>query len=201
MIGRALSSGLPLLVPDTLAADLTPAERAVVEQRGLRTVLFLPLVAGVRSVGMLIVGSIGVPRAIPEAEIDLCRTLANLSALAVENARLYRSDRQYAVDLEQQMIERRRAEEERLELERRLLHAQKLESLGILAGGIAHDFNNLLMAILANLDMALRKVPPDSPARANIERSAQAAHRATDLTRQMLAYSGKGRFVVDAPST
>ena len=93
---------------------------------------------------------------------------------------------------------RKRVEQERLELERRLLHAQKLESLGILAGGIAHDFNNLLMAVLGNLDLALQKLSPVSPARLNIEQSTQAARRAADLTRQMLAYSGKGRFVVKA---
>ncbi len=51
------------------------------------------------------------------------------------------------------ITERKRLEEERLEMERRLLRAQKLESLGVLAGGIAHDFNNLLTAILGNLDL------------------------------------------------
>ena len=90
----------------------------------------------------------------------------------------------------------RRAEFERLELERRMLHTQKLESLGILAGGIAHDFNNLLMAILGNLDLALMDLSPVSPARASIEQSVIAARRAADLTRQMLAYSGKGRLDV-----
>jgi nitrogen-specific signal transduction histidine kinase/CheY-like chemotaxis protein len=102
----------------------------------------------------------------------------------------------YCIDID--LTDRKRSEQERLELERRLLHAQKLESLGVLAGGVAHDFNNLLMAVLGNLDLALRKVPPDSPARLNIEQSAQAARRATDLTRQMLAYSGKGSFIVKA---
>jgi len=93
------------------------------------------------------------------------------------------------------ITERRRVEDERLEMERRLLHAQKLESLGVLAGGIAHDFNNLLMAILGNLDLALLDVSSLSPARFSIEQAKQAARRAADLTRQMLAYSGKGRFV------
>ncbi len=90
----------------------------------------------------------------------------------------------------------RRAEFERMELERRMLHTQKLESLGVLAGGIAHDFNNLLMAILGNLDLALMDLSPVSPARASIEQSVIAARRAADLTRQMLAYSGKGRLDV-----
>lgn len=197
-IREAITSGRPVFVPDMVTADLTPAERAVTEQRGLRTMLFLPLIAGVKPVGTLIVGSITEPRTISETEIDLCKTLANLAALAVENARLYKSGQKYAADLEQHIVERKKSEQERLELERRLLHAQKLESLGILAGGIAHDFNNLLLAVLGNLDLALRNLSPVSPARVNIEQSAHAARRATDLTRQMLAYSGKGRFVVKA---
>ncbi len=95
---------------------------------------------------------------------------------------------------------RKQAEEERLELERRLLQGQKMESLGVLAGGIAHDFNNLLMAILGNLDLALYDLPANSGARFSIEESSKAANRAADLTRQMLAYSGKGRFLVRSVS-
>jgi PAS domain S-box-containing protein len=91
---------------------------------------------------------------------------------------------------------RKRAQEERLEMERGLLHAQKLESLGLLAGGIAHDFNNLLMAVMGNLDLALMDLAEDSPARSRIERAIQATRRAADLTGQMLAYAGKGRFLV-----
>jgi PAS domain S-box-containing protein len=93
------------------------------------------------------------------------------------------------------VTEQRRAEAERLEMQRRLLHAQKLESLGVLAGGIAHDFNNLLMAVLGNLDMAQEDTAPSSPARDSIEQAMQASRRATDLTRMMLAYSGRGAFV------
>jgi PAS domain S-box-containing protein len=95
------------------------------------------------------------------------------------------------------ITDRQRAEDARLELERRLLHAQKLESLGVLAGGIAHDFNNLLMAVLGNLDLALEDLSPASPARASIENAVRASKRAADLTRQMLAYSGKGQFLVE----
>ena len=94
------------------------------------------------------------------------------------------------------ITERKRAEQERLELERRLLHAQKLESLGVMAGGIAHDFNNLLMAVLGNLDLSLQDLSPVSSARPSIEQALQAAKRAADVTRQILAYSGKGYFLV-----
>ncbi|MCU0292872.1 MAG: PAS domain S-box protein [Thermoanaerobaculaceae bacterium] len=97
----------------------------------------------------------------------------------------------------QDITELRRAEEERRRLEASLLQAQKLESLGVLAGGIAHDFNNLLMGVLGNVSLALMKVGPASPARSELERIEGAAQRAADLTRQMLAYSGKGKFVVE----
>jgi len=93
--------------------------------------------------------------------------------------------------------ERRRIEEDRREMERKLLHTQKLESLGVMAGGIAHDFNNLLMAIQGNLELAMMDIPSASPAQESLANCMQAIRRATDLTRQMLAYSGKGHFVIE----
>lgn len=93
------------------------------------------------------------------------------------------------------ITDRKRSETERLEMERRIQHAQKLESLGVLAGGIAHDFNNLLMAILGNLGLALDDLSPYSPSRPFVQDAEKAAQRAADLTRQMLAYSGKGRYL------
>ena len=93
--------------------------------------------------------------------------------------------------------ERKCAEEQRIKLEQQLLHAQKLESLGILAGGIAHDFNNILMAIIGNADLALMRINKESPATENLHRIEQAAARAADLAKQMLAYSGKGKFVIE----
>lgn len=77
-------------------------------------------------------------------------------------------------------------------------HTQKLESLGILAGGVAHDFNNLLAGIVTQSSLALLKSPPDSPIRKNLEDVLAVAERATDLTRQLLAYSGKGEFQLTA---
>ncbi|MBU5638767.1 response regulator [Geomonas sp. Red69] len=91
---------------------------------------------------------------------------------------------------------KRQAELERGELERQLLHTQKLESLGVLAGGIAHDFNNLLMAIGGNVELVRHVLEQDSPAIKYLENAHQATKRAGDLTRQMLAYSGKGGYSV-----
>lgn len=91
----------------------------------------------------------------------------------------------------------RRAEEERGRLEQKMLQAQKLESLGVLAGGIAHDVNNILVSVLGNADLALECLGPESPAVAYLGQIEHAARRAADLAKQMLAYSGKGRFLIE----
>lgn len=96
----------------------------------------------------------------------------------------------------QDISERIRAEEERRKLDAQLQHTQKLESLGVLAGGIAHDFNNLLTSILGYADLALMELPPQSSTRHLLEEVIDGARRAAELTNQMLAYSGKGRFIV-----
>ena len=86
----------------------------------------------------------------------------------------------------------RRAERDREELRLKMLEAQKLESLGVLAGGIAHDFNNLLTVILANASFIRDAAGPHEQRLVHIETAAQ---RAADLCRQMLAYAGKAGFV------
>ena len=114
------------------------------------------------------------------------------------SAKHFRFDRsELHVAFVRDITERKKAEEERVEMERRFLHTQKLESLGVLSGGIAHDFNNLLMAILGNLELTKMKLSPVSPVRDMIEEALKASLRATDLTRQLLAYSGRGRFIVE----
>lgn len=90
--------------------------------------------------------------------------------------------------------DRKAAEEERLKLERQISQTQRLESLGVLAGGIAHDFNNILMVILGNAQLAAASTPPGSPACENISHVELATRRASELCRQMLAYSGMATF-------
>jgi two-component system, cell cycle sensor histidine kinase and response regulator CckA len=97
-----------------------------------------------------------------------------------------------ALDITERIV----SERARKNLEAQIQHTQKLESLGVLAGGIAHDFNNILMAILGYADLALMDTDPGSGARSSIEEIEKAARNAADLTKQMLAYSGKGRFEV-----
>lgn len=95
------------------------------------------------------------------------------------------------------ITERMRAEEERRALEQQANHAQRLESLGVLAGGIAHDFNNMLQAILGNAEVALCELQAGSSARRAVEEVVLTAKTCAGLTTQMLAYSGKGKFVVE----
>jgi signal transduction histidine kinase len=73
-----------------------------------------------------------------------------------------------------------------------LRQTQRLESLGVLAGGIAHDYNNLLTAVLGHLDLARESVEPDSPAAEHIHSVIMLAERSGALTRQLLAYAGRG---------
>jgi len=79
---------------------------------------------------------------------------------------------------------------------KQLEHTQRLESLGVLAGGIAHDFNNILMAIMGNAALAERSLDVASPVKVKLAAIEQASQKAADLCQQMLAYSGKGKFVV-----
>jgi signal transduction histidine kinase/CheY-like chemotaxis protein len=110
------------------------------------------------------------------------QTLTSLVGSALRQRR-----RQY--ELRDRLADEQRTEE-------RLRQTQRLESLGILAGGIAHDFNNLLTGIIGNISLALDREPDFSLAREYLADAIQASERAADLTRQLLAYSGKGRFAV-----
>ena len=81
------------------------------------------------------------------------------------------------------------AEREEKRLEQSKHNSQRLESLGVLAGGIAHDFNNILAAIIGLTDMAVQDLPEESLTRGDLEEVLQAAHRAKDLVKQILAFS------------
>ncbi|HEU4328211.1 MAG TPA: PAS domain S-box protein, partial [Roseiflexaceae bacterium] len=94
------------------------------------------------------------------------------------------------------ITERSHAEVERRRLEQKLQETQRLESLGVLAGGIAHDFNNILAGIMGYAELALMDLEPTSEAHTAVGQIKAGARRAADLTNQMLAYAGKGRFVV-----
>jgi len=103
------------------------------------------------------------------------------------------------VGLARDITDRKLAEEQARSLQTRIQQAQKLESLGVLAGGIAHDFNNLLVGVLGNAELALRHLAEndgDEALHQLLSDIRYAASSAAELTNQMLAYSGRGRFVI-----
>jgi signal transduction histidine kinase/CheY-like chemotaxis protein len=95
------------------------------------------------------------------------------------------------------LSERIRADDEKKRLEAQLQHAQRLESLGILAGGVAHDFNNLLLTIMGHAELAGIKADDPQRVREKLGEIELAATRAADLTQQLLAYAGKARFRIE----
>ncbi len=123
----------------------------------------------------------------PLDEESLNRVLTFLKTRSEQIGRLAIQNLQQDRDI----AARRRAEKEKTSLEKQLHQAQKMESIGRLAGGVAHDFNNVLCAITGHATLALDGLPSENPLRGTLEEISKAADRATDLTRQLLAFSRK----------
>ena len=95
------------------------------------------------------------------------------------------------------ITEQKRLEQEGRRLQEKMLETARLESVGVLAGGIAHDFNNLLTGILGNASLVYDQLSPSSPLRPRVKDVVAASQRTAELTRQLLAYAGKGRFLLE----
>ncbi|MAX37333.1 MAG: hypothetical protein CME33_12315 [Gimesia sp.] len=109
---------------------------------------------------------------------------------------LRRSDNQITgyIKVIRDITDRIQMEEEKDHLHAQMLHAQKLESLGVLAGGIAHDFNNLLLAILGNTNLVLMELDEKSPVNPYVKSIEMAARHAAKICERLLAYSGRRTF-------
>ncbi len=160
-----------MTLPVLRDAAFLPNVKLLVEE-GMQSAAFARILQDGELVGIVGVGEFP-RREFSADDVALLQGVAHQAAVAIRGAKL----------LEQQ----RRAEEQ-------MRNAQKLESLGVLAGGIAHDFNNLLVGVLGNAGLALLELPQDAPARQAIRDIELSAQRAAELTRQMLAYSGRGSF-------
>ena len=176
--GIAAQTGEPLLIDDYR----TWAGRAAAfdSEQPFRAVATVPLLwqGSVTGVIHALRFLDGVP--FTRDDLALLTLFANHAAIAAENARLREG-------LERELSERKKREEERLDFERRMLSAQKLEGLGLLAGGVAHDFNNLLAVILGYAEIIRSQLPPGSEAGTSVEEIIKAASRSRDMTRQLLA--------------
>jgi PAS domain S-box-containing protein len=124
-----------------------------------------------------------------EAETEVVTAGGEKRQIALSAEVMELGGRRCVLALFHDLTDRRRSEET-------LRLAQKMESLGVLAGGVAHDFNNLLAVMMGHNSLALGKLPAGSAARDHVQKAVEAAERAAGLTRQMLAYSGRGHFEI-----
>jgi signal transduction histidine kinase/ActR/RegA family two-component response regulator len=162
----------PILVEDVGADESLGRYKVDVEREGIRALGFFPLVPRGGTIGKIMVYW-DVPHVCGRGEIELLRTLAGLTAFALDRHRMVAASDE-------------------------LHQRQRVESLGLMAGGVAHDFNNLLVGVMGNAALALATLRPDAPAVRYLDDVSTAARRASELTKQLLAYSGKGSFVIQS---
>jgi PAS domain S-box-containing protein len=171
--GCAARDGCRVVADNILETVDSRTER--LRSHGIQAYACHPLLAGGRVIGTLAFGSRTKTR-FSEDDLALMQAVTHHFAIAMDRVHTQKLLR---------------------ENEARLQQSQKMESIAVLAGGIAHDFNNLLVGIVGNASLAEEILPPGSPAAETIREVVKAGERAACLTREMLAYSGKGRFVVE----
>jgi signal transduction histidine kinase/ActR/RegA family two-component response regulator len=176
MIAEILKAAEPIVVEDARIDPRTNKEMVAV--LGNRTIINVPLSLVDVTLGMLGVGTMGDEGVRPPTPDALEMLMAMAAQVSVAAGRLRWQE------------ERARAEREKLELNRRLFQAQKLESLGLLAGGVAHDFNNLLQVIIGNAHF-LNQDELTEPQRDVVSEVLAAADRGVKLSRQLLAMGRK----------
>jgi signal transduction histidine kinase len=165
----------PVVVVDARVDPRT--NKAIVEQMQNRTIINIPLRLVDKPFGAFGLGTFGDEGVRPPTREQLDHLIGMAGQVSVAASRIRFLEAQ------------RRAAEQQLELDRRLLERQKLESLGLLAGGIAHDFNNLLTVVLSGATMARQGLPPEHPGHQDLDAVLDAGVRARELTRQLLAMS------------
>jgi PAS domain S-box-containing protein len=153
--------------PEQLPEEAAP-ERRVMQSRGVRSALAIPIRSGDETIGCLSFDCTREKRVWSEQDITLLRMIGDVFTAA---------------------LRRKRAEEALRESRSQLLQAQKLEAVGRLAGGIAHDFNNLLTVILGFSRPLLSELDSGDLVREDIAEIHAAAERAAALTRQLLTFS------------
>jgi signal transduction histidine kinase len=172
-----LSGNGPMVIEDAQYDDRIDHNIAVA--MGARTLISVPMRLLSEHIGLLGVGTFK-PEGIrlpSEDELNFLEDMAR--SVAAVAGRLKITE------------DRRRAEQERRDLEARFFQAQKLESLGMMAGGVAHDLNNLFQVILGEAEMAEMVLSSDHPALDNLARLTGVANQAVELAEQMLIYAGR----------
>ena len=146
---------------------------------------FIPVQQGQRVVAVLATGSEHEEKSSVIGRIEAMHPLLDQIAIALEHARLYE-------EAQREIRERRRAQEERAQLEVRLQRVEKMELVGTLAGGVAHDLNNILSGIVGFPDLMLMGMPQDNPLRAHLVSIREAGLRAAAIVQDLLTLARRG---------
>ncbi|MFT7008721.1 MAG: putative ATPase/signal transduction histidine kinase/CheY-like chemotaxis protein [Colwellia sp.] len=145
------------------------------------SVLCIPLIRDDKPIAILYLENSLISHAFTEERIKVLNLLLSQMSISLENSILYEKVKQ---DLAERKL-----------LEKKLLHAHRMETIGTLAGGVAHDFNNLLGIIIGNLDLISRKFDGDDKLQHRLETAKNAAFRGSALTQRMLNFSSQSTEV------
>ena len=151
-----------------------------------RATVAIPLKTGGEPAGVIGLAHYDRNLAIGPKTVKILEQFAELASMALDNATLY-------TNLQLELSERRRLEEEREKIDQQLRQSQKLEAIGTLAGGIAHDFNNLLMSIQGNASLMLLDKDQTHSDYSRLMKIEEVIQRGADLTKQLLGMAGEGR--------
>lgn len=182
-IQQAISTRTAVIVPDVEEAELSAAEQTISDMRGLRTILYLPLLRGETVLGVLILGSVGAPQRFSAGDIDVCRTIANQAAISIQNARLLEQIQDQAAELERR-VQLRTAQLERANME--------LEAFSY---SVSHDLRAPLRAISGFSEIIARRHRADlnEEGQHYVDNVVMASKRMDQLINDLLGYSRLGR--------
>ena len=185
-IHESVSTGLAVILPDADTADLSPAEREISDTRGLRSILYLPLMINKQAIGILIMGTIGKTRSFSQEEITMYSSLASQAALSLENVNLYKNIKNNAAELEQRIVERT------AELAIAKEHAESADRLkSAFLATMSHELRTPLNSIIGFTGILLQNLvgPLNEEQNKQLKMVQGSAHHLLDLINDVLDIS------------